>query len=365
MTAGNSVSIPPDADLTEALQNEIHAALADQRPLEILGSGSKRFLGRESSGERLDIAGHRGIVTYEPSELVMTARSGTPLAEIESLLGRHGQMLAFEPPHFGPGATLGGTVACNLAGPRRPYAGATRDFVLGTRVINGKGEILRFGGEVMKNVAGYDISRLMAGAMGTLGLLLEVSLKVLPAPRVEATLAFELDESQALVDMNRWAGRPLPVSAAAWCAGVMYVRLSGSETGVAAACAELGGDEMLPDTALAFWDALKEQRLAAFSGEGVLWRLSLPPATGSLPLDAESVIDWGGAQRWLRTDEDAERVRWVAGEAGGHAVAFKDGDRQGSVFHPMGGVLMQLHRRVKDALDPHGLFNPGRMYAGL
>lgn len=365
MSAGDSVSSPVDADLTAALQSAILDGLADQRPLEILGSGSKRFLGREASGERLDVGGHRGIVSYEPSELVMTARSGTPVEEIESVLTRHGQMLAFEPPRFGPGATLGGTVACNLAGPRRPYAGATRDFILGTRLVNGKGEIVRFGGEVMKNVAGYDVSRLMAGAMGTLGLLLEVSLKVLPAPRVEATLAFERDEPQALVDMNQCAGRPLPVSAAAWCAGVMYVRLSGSETGVTAACAELGGDEMLPEAAVAFWDALREQRLTAFSGPGVLWRLSLPPATGSLPLDAEPVLDWGGAQRWLRTDEDPIRVRCVAGDAGGHAVAFRDGDRQGSIFHPMDRVLMRLHRRVKDALDPHGLFNPGRMYAGL
>lgn len=354
-----------DTDLTELLQSAVCSAIEDRQSLEIIGSGSKRFLGREPSGVRLGVAGHRGIIRYEPSELVLTARSGTPVDEIESELARHGQMMAFEPPRLGKGATLGGTMACNLSGPRRAFAGATRDFVLGTRLINGKGEVARFGGEVMKNVAGYDVSRLMAGAMGTLGLLLDVSLKVLPFPAIERSLIFELDEQGALLRMTRYAGRPLPISAAAWCAGVMYLRLSGSESGVAAACSDLGGDELPCDAASAFWDALREQQLTAFSGDGVLWRLSVPPATGPLSLDGEAIIDWGGALRWLRTDVDPVRIRQVAGEAGGHAVAFRDGDRSGSIFQPMDKVLTQLHRRVKDALDPHGLFNPGRMYAEL
>lgn len=354
-----------DRDRTEELAAAVAEAVTRGEGLNIVGSGSKAFFGRDPSGRILEVRGHSGVVTYEPSELVVTARSGTRLKDIETLLDDNGQMLAFEPPRFGEDATVGGTVACNMSGPRRPYAGAARDFVLGTRVINGRAEALRFGGEVMKNVAGYDVSRLMAGALGTLGVLLEVSLKVLPRPEVETTRCFDLEPVQAIDQMNALAGRPLPVSAMAWVDGRMYVRLSGSETGVSSAAAEIGGD--LPDTPGAdpFWTDLREHHLPFFEARGVLWRISVPPASRPLSVDGQWLIDWGGGQRWLWTDADPDSVRRGAVAAGGHAIAFRGGDRAAEVFQPLSEAMFALHRRLKQSMDPRGIFNPGRMYAGI
>jgi glycolate oxidase FAD binding subunit len=292
--------------------------------------------------------------------LVITARGGTPLRELEATLAEKGQMLPFEPPHFGPRATLGGTIACGLSGPRRPYAGAARDFVLGTRVLNGRGEILRFGGEVMKNVAGYDVSRLMVGALGTLGIMLDVSLKVLPKPVEEITLAQPGTAAEALEIMNRWAGQPLPLSAGCFDGDRLYLRLSGAAAGVNAARALIGGD--LVDDGPAFWDSLREHTHPFFRGAAPLWRLSVPPGAPPLPLSDETLYDWGGAQRWLETDETPDRIREVAAQVSGHATLFRGGDRSGEVFHPLARPLEALHRNLKQAFDPHGIFNPGRMY---
>jgi glycolate oxidase FAD binding subunit len=365
MTATGSDQPRGSDDRTAELVTAVREAMAAGHKLQIVGSGTKAFYGRNPSGRPLSVDGHHGIVSYEPSELVVTARAGTRLAEIEAALAGEGQMLAFEPPRFGAGATLGGTVACNFSGPRRPYAGAARDFVLGTRLISGKGEVLRFGGEVMKNVAGYDVSRLMAGAMGTLGLLLDISLKVLPVSESEATRCFDVEPGEAIERMNELAGRPLPLSGAAWVDDRMYIRLSGSAAGVASAAAELGGDQMSAPEADLFWSDLREQRLPFFQGDGVLWRVSVPPATGPVPVEGRWMIDWGGGQRWLRTDSDPDPVRLVAGQVGGHATVFRGGDRAGEVFQPLGEALLGLHRRIKQAMDPQGVLNPGRMYAGI
>lgn len=332
-------------------------------PLCISGGNTKAFYGRSTRGMSCDVSGHRGVIAYEPTELVITARGGTPLREIEALLHDHGQMLPFEPPHFAASATLGGSVAAGLAGPRRPYAGAVRDFVLGVKYINGQGEVLSCGGQVMKNVAGYDISRLMAGSLGTLGILLEVSVKVLPRPAQELTLRLEMDTEQAIATMNRWAGQPLPLSAACLLGGVVYVRLSGTEAGVRAAAGKIGGDVM--DNDGAFWHELKEQQLPFFQSSQPLWRISLAPGTPPLTLPGAELIDWGGAQRWLCSDAPAPKVREQAQRAGGHATVFRGGDRHGEVFHPLPEAMMAFHRRLKKAFDPYGIFNPGRMYPDL
>ncbi len=350
-------------DLQEQLQQQVAAALRTKTPLAIQGGGSKAFLGREVRGTELSTAGHRGIISYEPTELVMTARAGTALSTIEATLEEHHQCLAFEPPHYGAEATLGGTVAAGVSGPRRPFAGACRDFVLGTRIINGKAEVLNFGGQVMKNVAGYDVSRLMTGAMGTLGVLLEISLKVLPVVEEECTLQFAAPLATAITRMNQWCGQPLPLSALAWHEDRIYVRLSGTQNGLASARQTLGGEE-LPDGAI-FWDALKEQRHDFFADNTPLWRLSLPPTTPPLALPGAVLVDWAGALRWLKSDADAGSVRAVAASMGGHAMAFRHGDQSSEVYHPLTDGLMRLEQQIKTAFDPEGIFNHGRMYALL
>ena len=257
-------------------------------------------------------------------------------------------------------ATIGGAVAAGLSGPRRPYAGSLRDFVLGTRIVNGKGEDLSFGGRVIKNVAGYDVSRLMAGALGTLGVITEVSFKVLPRPAAEATLAFELEEAAATEQANRWAALPLPLSGTAWQDGVLRVRLAGAPTAVAAAKAKMGGQELAD--AAPYWRDLRDQRLAFFAGPAALWRLSLPQTAEPLTGVGAQLIEWGGGVRWIRGDVDALTLRSSAERAGGHATLFRGGDRSGGVFHPLQPALAKIHRRLKDAFDPAGILNPGRMY---
>ena len=352
-----------DANLTGSLCERVGAAAGDATPLAITGGGTKDFLGRMTQAEPLDVSGHRGIVTYEPTELVLSARCGTPLAEVDATLSERGQTLAFEPPAFGDAATIGGTIATGLSGPARPYAGAARDFVLGTRVINGKGEALRFGGEVMKNVAGYDVSRLMTGAYGTLGVLLEVSLKVLPRPAVIRTLAFDVTAAEVIERCNAWAAKPLPITGACHDAERLHVRLAGTTGGVAAATRALGGETIDGDP---FWTALREQTLPFFTRAGApLWRVSVPPGAAMLHVGGDTLIDWGGALRWLRTGAPVAEVRAAAAHAGGHAALFRGGDRTGAVFHPLAPAVRKLHERVKAVFDPAGIFNPGRMYEGI
>jgi glycolate oxidase FAD binding subunit len=349
-----------DVDASPALQARIQAAYREAAPLCIRGGDSKTFYGRESSGDALDVSDHRGITHYEPTELVITARAGTPLRTVEQTLQEHGQMLAFEPPHFGDSATLGGTIACNLSGPRRASAGAARDFVLGCRIINGKGEILSFGGEVMKNVAGYDVSRLMCGALGTLGVLLEVSLKVLPQPEAETTLSLQVGDRQALARLHEWAQQPLPVSASCHDGSNLHVRLSGTQGAVSAARKLIGGDEMADG--VRFWQRLREQQSGFFAAPQSLWRLSLASDAAPLPLEGKWLYEWGGALRWLVSTAAPASIRAAAEAAGGHAVLFRGGDHAGAVFHPLPDALMSIHKKLKQAFDPKAIFNPGRMY---
>jgi glycolate oxidase FAD binding subunit len=351
--------------MEQALQEfkqRIAAAAADGSALRIRGGGSKDWYGQSLAGEVLDTRGFSGITAYEPTELVLTARCGTPLAEVEALLAGQNQMLAFEPPHFGAGATIGGMVAAGLSGPRRPWSGAVRDFVLGVVLMDGKGEILRFGGQVMKNVAGYDVSRLLAGSLGTLGLMLEVSLKVLPKPFAETTLRFALNEADTIRRLNEWGGQPLPLSASAWHDGQLTLRLSGADAAIKSARHKLGGDEVAD--AAAFWAALREQSAPFFADANgaPLWRLSLPPVAPPLGLPGAQLIEWGGAQRWLRTTQDAGTIRTAALAAGGHATLFRGGDRSAGVFHPLAPAVAKIHRNLKTEFDPSGVFNPGRMY---
>jgi len=349
-----------DNDQSQELADAVRAA-AGATPLRIVGSGTKNFYGRVPHGQPLSLSKHRGIVSYEPTELVLTARAGTPLSEIEAALAANNQMLAFEPPHFGEPATLGGTIACGFSGPARPYTGAARDFVLGATIINGKGEVLSFGGQVMKNVAGYDLSRLMVGALGTLGVLLKISLKVLPKPDAECTLAFKQPADRALEQIATWSGLPIPLSAACHVGDRLYVRLSGYEQTIRAARTKLGGDENREGTK--FWQALREHRLNFFENDAPLWRLSVPPATASINLPGDWLIDWGGAQRWLRTTAPSTDVWAATQRVGGHATLFRGGDRAAEVFQPLAAPLLQLHQNLKQAFDPNGVLNPGRYTA--
>ena len=352
-------------DLILQWRERVRDAAAHGRALCIRGGGTKRFYGRPELGEPLDTRACTGIINYEPSELVVTVRAGTPLAELEAKLAARGQMLAFEPPHFGPDATVGGCVAAGLAGPRRAAVGGVRDFILGARLIDGRGEVLRFGGEVMKNVAGYDVSRVLAGSLGTLGLIVEVSLKVLPRPVAEATLRFEMDEAAALHQLNAWGGQPLPISASAWRGGVLDLRLSGAAAAVDAAIARLGGESVPAPVADALWAGLRDQRDDFFRGDDALWRLSMPSDALAVQLAGAQLVEWGGAQRWLRSTVPAGQIRARVAELGGHAVMFRHGDRSGEVFHPLPAPLMALQRNLKKAFDPAGILNPGRLYAGL
>lgn len=355
-----------DDDQTQSLQEQVRAAAAAGQPLEIRGQGTKQFLGRTPRGQPLCVSSHRGILNYQPKELVVTARAGTPLAQLEAALAEQGQMLAFEPPHFGPGATLGGTIACGLSGPSRAALGAARDFVLGARLVNGRGEVLRLGGEVMKNVAGYDVPRLMVGAFGTLGVLLDVSLKVLPVPATSRTVFQECRVAEAIARLTEWARRPLPITASCHDGERLFARLSGAAGGVAAAAAEIGGEPLGDDEAATLWRTrLREQGHSFFADDGPLWRLALPAATPPLDLPGEWLIEWGGAQRWLRSPTPASRIRDAAASAQGHAALFRGGDREGAVFQPLQPALLTLHRRVKQAFDPASVFNPGRLYAEL
>jgi glycolate oxidase FAD binding subunit len=353
-------------DLSTDFVARIKEAASTSKPLRLRGGGTKDFYGQVLVGEVLDTRGHTGILEYEPTELVITARAGTPLREIEAALAEKGQMLAFEPPHFGDEATVGGAIASGLSGPRRATVGAARDFVLGVKIADGRGEIQTFGGQVMKNVAGYDVSRLLAGSLGTLGLLLEVSVKVLPRPVQELSLRMELPEAQALDKLNRWAGQPIPISASCWRDGLLSLRLSGARAAVDKARSTLGGE--IFEAGDDFWRGLREQTDGFFdlAAEEILWRLSLPSTTQALGLAGESLMEWGGAQRWLKTSLDASALRRLAAALGGHATLYRGGSalerKAMGVFQPLPASMAAIQRRLKQAFDPAGIFNPGRMY---
>lgn len=359
------------------MTEQVRAAAARQAPLRIRGGGSKDFHGAPVQGEPLDTRAYNGIVAYEPSELVVTVRSGTPLAELEATLAAQQQCLAFEPPRFGPGGTVGGMVAAGLSGPARASVGAVRDYVLGLKLLNGRAEHLAFGGQVMKNVAGYDVSRLMAGAWGTLGVLTEVSLKVLPVAPAEATLRFELGQAEALRCLQAWGGQPLPLNASCWVhdagADVLYVRLRGAVAAVEAACRSMGGERQ-PDAA-ADWDACRDQTLPWFGAgrqAGLdLWRLSVPATAPVLALPAgvaAPLIEWHGALRWvLAAPGQGAALREAARQAGGSASLFRAAGAQpagaSAETDAMSPALRAIHERLRQSFDPAGIFNPGRMAA--
>jgi glycolate oxidase FAD binding subunit len=345
----------------ERLAERIRDAAERGTPLRIRGGGSKDFYGEPAAGEELSTASLAGITSYEPSELVVTARAGTPLAQLEAVLAEKGQCLPFEPPHFAGGATVGGMVASGVSGPARASVGPVRDYVLGLTMINGRGELLTFGGQVMKNVAGYDVSRLMVGALGTLGLIVEMSLKVLPVAPAEETLAFDLSQHDALRRLNEWGGRPLPLNASCWSEGRLFVRLRGAVAAVEAATRTLGGERARFD-----WQACRDQRLPWFTerGERDLWRVSVPQTAPVLDLPESPLVEWHGGQRWVRVAPDeGVRVREAAARAGGHAALFVAGDPAATHrFARLASPLDRIHRELKRQFDPAGIFNRGRLY---
>ena len=370
---------PNDPEL-QGLVDRVQAARANGTTLCIRGGGSKAFYGEAAHGELLDTRGLTGTPSYEPTELVVTTRGGTPLAELEALLATKSQCLAFEPPHFGApgssaagrGATVGGMVAAGLAGPSRAAVGSVRDYVLGATMLNGRGEVLTFGGQVMKNVAGYDVSRLLAGSLGTLGVVLEVSLKVLPLAPATLTLLLELDQAAALTHLNAWGGQPLPVNASAWRNGSLLLRVSGAVAAVDAARARIGGEVVDVDAAAALWNGIRNQHdeyfvkaQAAVQTGAALWRLSVPQTAPQLALGDDLLIEWGGAQRWLCSTLPASAVREATAGVGGHATLFMAQDKSAGVFAPLSAPLARIHRELKKSFDPSGVFNPGRLYPGL
>ena len=367
-----------DDPALQALIDQVQAARASKTALNITGGGTKAFYGEAPQGLPLDISGLRGISSYEPSELVVTVRAGTPLAELEAALAGQGQCLPFEPPRFenpaNPGVrggTVGGMVSAGLAGPARAAVGGLRDYVLGATLLNGRAEVLSFGGQVMKNVAGYDVSRLLAGSMGVLGVICEVSLKVLPLPVAGTTLRFEMEEAAALRALNTWGGQPLPINASAWWSGMLVLRLSGAAAAVQSAATRLGGEVIAPDLAAAFWAGLRDQTDEFFAGAAkavaagaTLWRLSVPQTAAPMALTGEHLVEWGGGQRWVVTTTAAAAVREAAARAGGHATVFR-GAKAGGALAPLPPALMRIHRELKTAFDPDRIFNPGRLYPDL
>lgn len=352
-----------------ALREQIRDAAAARRALCIRGGGTKEFYGETPTGELLDMRACRGIVSYDPSELVMRVRCGTPLAQVEQTLAASGQILAFEPPVFGTAATIGGVVAAGLSGPRRATAGSVRDFVLGVTILDAQGRELRFGGEVMKNVAGYDVSRLMCGSLGILGPIVEVALKVLPRPACEATLVMRLSQAEALREMNRWSGEPTPLSATLWHDGECRVRLSGARPSVESAIARFQRDYAATpvdgEEAAHSWKALRDHRSGFFDDAQPLWRLSLPSTAPPADLPGATLLEWAGAQRWLKTDADAHGIRAACERLGGTATLFRGGGGSVPVFHPLAAANASVHRRLKEAFDPQRLFNPGRLFPYL
>jgi FAD/FMN-containing dehydrogenase len=356
----------------QRLRDRVLDARDSKTPLEIRGGCTKRFYGNVPRGEPLEAGELAGITSYEPTELVVTVLAGTKLMELESVLAERGQCLPFEPPHFAAGGTVGGMVAAGLAGPARACVGPLRDYVLGLTMLNGMGERLTFGGQVMKNVAGYDVSRLIAGSMGILGVICEVSLKVMPVFSASKTLCVEMDEAAALKQLNRWAGESLPLNASAWHGGLLYVRLAGARAAVGCGLEGAGGREMEPPTAAAWWSDVRDHRLEFFSFSAAqlergecLWRLAVPDSAPPIALPGEQFIEWGGGERWWRSAAPAAQIRSAAVRAGGHATLMRAADKSPGVFTAQKAASMSIHKRLKQSFDPAAIFNPGRLYPEL
>jgi glycolate oxidase FAD binding subunit len=355
-----------DRDLTQELVDRVRQATTARTPLRIVGGDTKRFYGRPVGGEPLEVAGHCGVLHYDPAELVVTARGGTHLADLVALLQTHGQRLPFEPPAFGEAATIGGTVAAGLAGPARLARGPVRDYLLGVRLLTGDGRVLRFGGEVMKNVAGYDVSRLVAGSLGVLGVILDVSLKVLPVAVGTRTLRSTVTAREAIDRLLAATQRGAPVTASHWHGGQLHVRLEGSARALEDVASQVGGEALDAELAEAWWSDVREQRLGHFRQPGPLWRLHVPAnaPVAAFERHASFAFEWNGAQRWV-CGLDAKAAGTLARECGGHATCFRGAAPGHEVFAPLPPALLDLHRRVKQVFDPAGILNPGRLYAAL
>jgi glycolate oxidase FAD binding subunit len=348
----------------QTLRARVIDAQAAGAALRLRGAGTKDFYGEHCDGEILDLRGYRGVIDYEPSELVLRARCGTPLSEIESLLAQRHQYLGFEPPAFGADPTIGGVIAAGLSGPQRARAGAARDFVLGTALLAIDGELMHFGGNVIKNVAGFDLSRLLCGSLGIFGPILEVSLKVLPLPRAQQTLCFEMTADEAVRAFNQWAGQALPIGACAWVDGLAWVRLCGAESALRAAGERLGGELLEAQTAMIWWRSLRDQTHAFFRDAQVLWRLSVPANAPPVLADRGQLFEWGGALRWCAQDLPASVMRQQAIAVGGTAMHWRGGVA-GQRFHPLSAAVSGIHRQLKLRFDPQRIFNRGRLIADL
>lgn len=361
MTANVEAAGIEEVSIEDELRTQIRAVAASGAEIEIIGGGSKRFYGEPIEALPIDVSGHSGVIDYDPAELVITLRAGCKLHEVEELLAQNRQMFGFEPPCFGADATIGGMVATGLAGPRRAYAGSIRDFVLGVKMLDGRGEVLQFGGRVIKNVAGFDVSRVMVGALGTLGVILEVSIRVIPVFETELTLGYEHASADEHIRwINGLGSEPCPITASQWQAGHSQLRLSGSEQGVSHAAGLLGGDTLEPG-----WQDLKEQQLEFFDTDQPLSRISLPPASPDILTDTDQLIEWGGAQRWCRGEIDVAALREQVAGLGGSLCAFRGHAEEVAIFHPLPAAMLKLQRNIKSSFDPAGIFNPGKMYPGL
>lgn len=348
--------MPNHQDICLSLQAQVQAAIKNRTTVRIVGGATKKFISGNSADCVLETSGHSGIVHYDPTELVLTARAGTLLSEVEAVLMNEGQMLVFEPPAYGQQATLGGTIACNLSGPRRPYSGAARDYVLGVKLLNGRGDIISFGGEVMKNVAGYDVSRLMAGALGTLGVLLEVSLKVLPAPKEILSLKLDLSLAQALSQLARLAQQYWPISASCYDGQQLLLRLEGTAAVVAAAQQQLGGEVHSRENI--FWNELKEQRHLFFQDANELWRVSLPALRAPLKFPGPFLIEWAGSLIWIKNPQPQQNLFEWAASHGGHATLYRYPGQWRPAFPKLAEALITYHKNLKFSFDPFGIFNP-------
>lgn len=350
-----------ESNIESTLQEQVRSAKKEKHSLRLRGQGSKDHLGASLEGNLLDISGHSGVISYEPTELVITVRGGTPISEVNRLLSENGQMLPFDPPQYGNKGTIGGAIASGLGGPARPWRGAPRDSVLGVKILTGKGEVLSFGGQVMKNVAGYDVSRLMVGAMGCLGVLLEASIRLQPIPRAEKTLALESGYGEALELLAQMRQTAVPLSGAFWSNGSLFLRLSSSSESGLEKTRSIHGGEWGDD---ACWQQLRDHQFPFFTDSANLWRLSTAPA--SIPEffgEGSHLVDWGGAQHWIFSDKAVVEMQKLAEVHSGHATLFRG--EKGSKFHPLPGPVRKLHENLKQVFDPERILNPGRLYDWL
>jgi glycolate oxidase FAD binding subunit len=354
-----------DSDVTEHLQQQVKEAISSREPLYIHGGNSKLFYGNEVDAKPLNISLHTGVISYEPTELCITVRAGTRLSEINALLSKNQQILPFEPPMYTENTTIGGAIATGISGPRRAYTGSVRDAILGVQIINGYGEVFNFGGQVMKNVAGYDLSRLMVRSQGTLGVILSVSLRLLPKPKQDISLSFETSATDAIKYFQELRIQQLPITATAWHDNQAYIRLSASEKIINSCQAKLDLEQLEESESL--WQDIRDHKHAFFKNlDKPLWRLSLPPAVGNLSnIDDQQLIEWGGAQRWLSSNAPANIIQGLLSKQSGHATLFRSNVPNTQIFTALEPVLFSLHKRLKNKMDPHKIFNPNRIYQDL